>query len=206
MQESGTPPHSTDRRTTAILVVDVQQDFCAGGALAVPGGDQIVPVLNPLLARAGALRLTCYATRDWHPSHSNHFRPRGPWPVHCVAGTPGAQFHHDLRLPTGTVIVNKGVRPDSNGYSAFDPGLDDDTDLAVDAARRSITHFVAAGLATDYCVRASVLDALRRGFEVTLLADAIAAVDTTPGDGQRALEEMRAAGTVIAAAVDVHLE
>jgi nicotinamidase/pyrazinamidase len=170
MQESGTPPHSTDRRTTAILVVDVQQDFCAGGALAVPGGDQIVPVLNPLLARAGA------------------------------------QFHHDLRLPTGTVIVNKGVRPDSNGYSAFDPGLDDDTDLAVDAARRSITHFVAAGLATDYCVRASVLDALRRGFEVTLLADAIAAVDSAPGDGPRALEEMRAAGTVIAAAVDVHLE
>ena len=108
MQESGTPTHSTDRRTIAILVVDVQQDFCAGGALAVPGGDQVVPVLNALLARAGALGMACYATRDWHPSHSNHFRPRGPWPVHCVAGTPGAQFHDDLRLPTGTVIVNKG--------------------------------------------------------------------------------------------------
>jgi nicotinamidase/pyrazinamidase len=205
MQESGTPTHSTNRRTTAILIVDVQQDFCAGGALAVPGGDQVVPVLNPLLARASAVGLTCYATRDWHPSHSNHFRPRGPWPVHCVAGTPGARFHHALRLPAGTIIVNKGVRPDSDGYSAFDPALDDHTDLTFDAARRSITHFVATGLATDYCVRASVLDALRRGFEVTVLADAIAAVDSAPGDGQRALEEMRAAGAVIAATVDVPL-
>ena len=205
MQDSGIPAHSTDRRTTAILIVDVQQDFCAGGALAVPGGDQVVPVLNPLLARASAVGLTCYASRDWHPSHSNHFRPRGPWPVHCVAGTPGARFHPDLRLQAETVILNKGVRPDSDGYSAFDPSLDDDTDLAFDAARRSITHFVAAGLATDYCVRASVLDALRLGFEVTLLADAIAAVDSAPGDGQRALEEMRAAGAVIAAAVDVIL-
>jgi nicotinamidase/pyrazinamidase len=197
---SGAAPNLHDVRTTAILVVDTQQDFCAGGALAVPGGEAVVPVLNRVLAVAAERGLTCYATRDWHPADSHHFQPRGPWPVHCVAGTAGARFHPDLRRPTDTVIVNKGTLVDSDGYSAFDGCLDDGngTTLADDLARRGVTHLVIGGLATDYCVRASVLDALRRGFEVTVMADAIAAVEQRVGDGPRAIEEMRSAGATLA--------
>lgn len=193
---SGAAPDPPDARTTAILVIDTQRDFCAGGALAVPGGDEVVPGLNRVLATAVEQGLACYATRDWHPANSHHFQPNGPWPVHCVVGTAGARFHADLRLPTDAVIVNKGTQIDTDGYSAFDGYLEDASGsaLADDLARRGVTHVVIGGLATDYCVRASVLDALTAGFSVTLLLDAIAAVDSTAGDGTRALEEMRAAG------------
>ncbi|MEE2965328.1 MAG: isochorismatase family protein [Acidobacteriota bacterium] len=196
---SGSPTPRAHVDSTALLVIDVQRDFCVGGALAVPAGDQVVPVLNRVLAAAHERRLTCYATRDWHPANSQHFLPRGPWPVHCVAGTTGARFHPDLGLPTDTVIVNKGTEVDGDGYSAFDGCLDagSETVLADDLARRDVTHLVIGGFATDYCVRASVLDALTAGFDVTLLLDAVAAVDQTAGDGQRALDEMRAAGATL---------
>ena len=199
---SGSPTPRAHADFTALLVVDVQRDFCVGGALAVPAGDQVVEVLNRVLATAHDRGLTCYATRDWHPANSQHFLPHGPWPVHCVAGTAGARFHPDLRLPTDTVIVNKGTEIDGDGYSAFDGCLDagSGTVLADDLARRGVTHLVIGGLATDYCVRASVLDALTAGFDVTLLLDAVAAVDQTAGDGQRALDEMTAAGATLTTA------
>ncbi len=184
-----------DVTVTAVLVVDVQRDFCPGGALAVPHGDRVVKVLNPIVRAAHAQRLTVYATRDWHPHDSSHFLAGGgPWPVHCVAGSPGARFHPDLRLPAGTQVVNKGMAANSDGYSAFEGCLDDGTPLADDLRRHGITHLITGGLATDYCIRHSVLDAIRGGWRVTLVTDAIEAVELTPGDGERALAEMRDAG------------
>ena len=181
--------------TTAVLVVDVQRDFCQGGALAVPDGDRVVSVLNQVVQAAHARRLTVYATRDWHPPDSTHFLAGGgAWPVHCVARSPGARFHSDLRLPDGTLIVSKGIEATSDGYSAFEGCLDDGTPLAHDLRRRGVTHLVTGGLATDYCVRHSVLDAIRQGWRVTLVTDAVASVELTPGDGERALADMRRAG------------
>ena len=199
-------PAPEDVTVTAVLVVDVQLDFCPGGALAVPGGDRVVPVLNQILRAAHARRLTVYATRDWHPRASSHFLSGGgPWPVHCVAGSPGARFHPDLRLPEGTQVVSTGIESTSNGYSAFEGCLDDGTALADDLRRRGITHLVAGGLATDYCVRHSVLDAMRRGWRVTLVTDAIAAVDLTPGDGELALADMRAGGAALRPSTELDL-
>ena len=195
-----------DATVTAVLVVDVQRDFCPGGALAVPDGDRVVGVLNHILRAAHARRLTVYATRDWHPTGSTHFLASGgAWPVHCVAHTPGARFHSDLRLPDGTLIVSKGMDANSDGYSAFAGCLDDGTALAHDLRRRGITHLIAGGLATDYCVRHSVLDALRKGWRVTLVTDAIAAVELTPGDGERALADMRAAGAELRRSAELEL-
>ena len=194
-----------DAAGTTILVVDVQRDFCPGGALAVPDGDRVVPVLNQVLHASHARRLTVYASRDWHPPGSSHFLPGGAWPVHCVAGSPGARFHPDLRLPGGTLIVSKGIDADSDGYSAFEGCLDDGTMLADDLRRRGVTHLVIGGLATDYCVRHSVLDAIRKGLRVTLVTDAIAAVQLTPGDGERALAEMHTAGAELRRSTELAL-
>ena len=195
-----------DDTVTAVLVVDVQRDFCPGGALAVPDGDRVVPVLNQLLRAAHTRRLTVYATRDWHPTGSTHFLAGGGgWPVHCVAHSPGARFHSDLRLPDGTLIVSKGIEANSDGYSAFEGWLDDGTAFAHDLRRRGITHLVAGGLATDYCVRHSVLDGIRKGWRVTLVTDAIAAVQLTPGDGERALAEMRDAGADLKTSAEFEL-
>ena len=188
-------PAAPDDAVTAVLLIDVQRDFCPGGALAVPDGDRVVPVLNRVGHLAHALGLALYAPRDWHPPDSSHFvAGGGPWPVHCVAGSHGARFHADLRLPEGTLIVSKGLEARSDGYSAFVGCLDDGTPLALDLRRRGVTHLVIGGLATDYCVRHTVLDAIQQGWRVTLLTDAIAAVERTPGDGERALTEMRDAG------------
>ncbi|MDP6581593.1 MAG: nicotinamidase [Vicinamibacterales bacterium] len=199
------PPATPDDGTsTAVLVVDVQRDFCPGGALAVADGDRVVPVLNRILDAAHTRGCPVYATRDWHPPDSRHFLAGGgSWPVHCVAGSRGAQFHPDLRLPDGTEIVSTGTEADSDGYSAFEGTLDDGTPLAEDLRRRGITHMVAGGLATDYCVRHSVLDAIRGGWRVTLVTDAIAAVDLKPGDGAHALEEMRTAGAELCRSADL---
>ena len=195
-----------DATVTAVLVVDVQRDFCPGGALAVPGGDRVVPVLNQIVRAARARRLTIYATRDWHPRDSNHFLSGGgAWPVHCVAGSPGARFHPDLRLPKDTRIISTGIESTSDGYSAFEGSLNDGTALTDDLRRRGITHLIAGGLATDYCVRHSVLDAMRRGWRVTLVTDAIAAVELAPGDGERALADMRAGGAKLIPSTELEM-
>ena len=190
--------------SSALLMVDVQNDFCPGGALPVEGGDEVVPVLNRLAARASALGWPVYASRDWHPPDSLHFADNGGrWPVHCVAGTPGARLHPDLALPSGTMIVTKGTTPESQGYSGFEGTVAGRGWFADDLETRGITHIVVGGLATDHCVRATVLDALGRGYEVTVVEDAIRPVNVTPDDGARALEEMRGAGATVVTSAEV---
>ena len=186
---------------TALLIVDLQKDFCAGGTLAVPEGDGVVPVLNRVAARFAAQGAPVVASRDWHPAETSHFRDGGgPWPRHCVAGSEGAAFHDALELPAGAICVSKGQGPTEDGYSAFD-GKTPDGRLLEDVFRqRGIERLYVGGLATDYCVKHSVLDALRRGFEVTILTDAVAAVELHAGDSTRALDEMTAAGAALATA------
>ena len=181
----------------ALLMVDVQVDFCPGGALAVRGGDAVVPVANRLAARAAALGLPVYASRDWHPDGSAHFRPQGPWPRHCVAGTDGARLHPDLALPSTTQIVSKGTAADEHGYSVFEGRVAGRGEFGDDLVARGVTRLVVCGLATDYCVKATVLDALARGFRVTVVEDGVAAVDAAQGDGAQALARMREAGAAI---------
>lgn len=179
----------------ALLVVDVQNDFCPGGALAVPEGDQVVPVLNEWIRAAREAGVPVVASRDWHPAgHCSFAEQGGPWPVHCVQDTEGAAFHPDLRLPADALVISKGQSPERDNYSAFD-----DTGLADMLRERGVERVRVGGLAQDVCVRATVLDACEAGFETHLIADATRAVDVEPGDGERALEAMRAAGARIAA-------
>jgi nicotinamidase/pyrazinamidase len=181
-----------------LLVVDVQNDFCTGGALAVRDSERVIRSLNAHLARAAGGGAVVYASRDWHPSVTSHFRPYGGrWPVHCVKDTDGARFHPDLDLPSTTIVISKGEDAARAGYSAFDGRTEDGRTFAADLHDRGITHLMVGGLATDYCVKQSVLDALAGGFDVTVLSDAIAGVDAEPGDSARALEEMRARGAQV---------
>lgn len=176
----------------ALLIVDVQNDFCPGGALPVPEGDQVVAVLNRYMERLDA---PVFASRDWHPAETSHFKERGgPWPPHCVRDTAGAAFHPQLKLPADAVVVTKGTDPTDDGYSAFE-GVDQNG-MALGAAleQRGVRRLFVGGLATEYCVRASVLDALKQGLDVVLLTDAIRGIDVKPGDMTRALAEMQAAG------------
>ena len=179
----------------ALIVVDVQNDFCPGGALAVPDGDAVVPVLNAYAARAEASGLAIIASRDWHPRETTHFQQwGGPWPPHCIQETTGAAFHPALRLPASTLIASKGMSGKDDGYSALE-GIVPTGRTALDELRaRGVKRLHVGGLATDYCVRATVLGGLGSGFEVHLLRDAVRAVDVSPGDGDRALAEMLAAG------------
>lgn len=187
----------TDTRP-ALLIVDVQKDFCLGGALAVPNGDRVVEPLNRYIAGAAARGWPIYASRDWHPPITSHFQPHGgQWPPHCVQDSEGARFHDALRLPSSAVIVSKGQFPDRHGYSALEGVTPDGRTLLDDLRARGVTHLYVGGLATDYCVRQSVLDARKAGLSVTVLADAIAGVDVTPGDSARAIAEMTEAGAEI---------
>jgi nicotinamidase/pyrazinamidase len=182
----------------ALLIVDVQNDFCAGGALAVPGGDSVVPTINLVARSVRARGGLVLASRDWHPRESTHFSSHGgPWPVHCVAGTPGAQFHPGLDLPEGTQIVTKGDNPGAHGYSAFDGRMPSGEPLAEGLRARGVRRLLVAGLATDYCVKHSVLDARRAGLDVVVVADAIRGVEVRPGDSAAALAAMTAAGATV---------
>lgn len=184
-----------DPTRDALVVVDIQNDFCPGGALGVRGGDALVPVANRYLERFVRAGAPVFLTRDWHPPVTRHFRAFGGiWPPHCVQGTPGAAFHPDLAVPAGAVIVSKGMDPDQDAYSAFQAVDRSARPLPVVLAEQGVRRVYLGGLATDYCVRATVHDALREGFEVVVLADAIGAVDLEPGDGARAIAEMRGAG------------
>jgi len=179
----------------ALIMVDVQNDFCSGGALAVRGGDEVVPVLNDYASRFSRAGLPIYATRDWHPEETSHFEPwGGTWPPHCIAGTNGAAFHSGLRFPKETVIVSKGTQPERDSYSAFHGQDYDDRSFEESLRRRGVHHLYVGGLATDYCVKFSVLDALSQGFAVTVLVDAVRGVEREAGDSERALEQMKRAG------------
>jgi nicotinamidase/pyrazinamidase len=184
-----------DATRDALVIVDVQRDFCPGGTLAVSGGDEVVPVLNRYAERFAARGSAIFASRDWHPAWTTHFKEYGGvWPPHCVQATPGADFHAALALPDGTEIVSKGTDPDEDAYSVFQARTRAGTPFAEALAERGVRRLFIGGLATDYCVKATVLDARGRGFEVALLEDAVRAVDVSPGDGARALDEMASAG------------
>jgi nicotinamidase/pyrazinamidase len=179
----------------ALLILDVQNDFCAGGTLAVQGSDGVVHSLNRYIQEAVARGMPIYASRDWHPARSTHFASYGGvWPVHCVQGTAGARFHPSLRLPPTTIVISKGEDPEGHGYSAFEGRTSDGTLLFDRICKDEITHLYVGGLATDYCVKASVLDALSAGLKVTVLQDAVAGVDVHAGDSSRAIDEMRRGG------------
>ena len=192
-----------DRARSALLLVDVQIDFCPGGALPVPHGDRVVPVLNRYLADAVAHGMRIYASRDWHPAVTSHFKPfGGEWPPHCVQHTPGARFHPDLQLPPSTIVISKGDEPRRPGYSAFDGRTMEGKRLIDDLREQGVERLYVGGLATDYCVRASVLDARRAGLEVTVLGDAVAGIDLHAGDSDRAIADMREAGAAVTTAAE----
>jgi nicotinamidase/pyrazinamidase len=173
--------------TDALVIVDVQNDFCPGGPLAVPGGDEVATKLSGLAMkfRIGGARI--FATQDWHPEKHSSFKEQGgPWPPHCVQGTKGAEFHPGLHLPVGTAIVRKGADLNVDAYSGFL-----DSTLEAQLRRSGIKRLFVGGLATDYCVLNTVLDARTLGFDVFLLEDAIAAVDAEPGDGDKAIQKMK---------------
>lgn len=182
-------------RRSALVVVDVQVDFCPGGALPVPEGDRVVPPLNRYLELFNGRSAPIFASRDWHPATSKHFKDLGgPWPPHCVQGTQGAQFHPGLRLPEGTIVVSKGIANWDNGYSAMQAVTENGTQFTMLLRRMELDRLYVGGLATDYCVKETVLEALKEGFAVTLLTDAIRGVEVEPGDSDRAISEMLSAG------------
>jgi len=176
--------------TDALIVVDVQNDFCPGGALAVEDGDRVVAPLNRLIPRFKH----CVFSRDWHPKDHCSFAGEPEfvdksWPAHCVAHTHGAEFHPDLNVPDNARVVSKATTSEKEAYSAFDA-----TNLARELRDHGVKRVFVGGLATDYCVKSTVLDALAAGFDVVLLTDACRGVDNPPGSGAEAIEEMRQAG------------
>jgi nicotinamidase/pyrazinamidase len=179
----------------ALLIIDFQNDFTAGGALAVPGGDEIA---GPVQRLAPSFDFVA-ATRDWHPpDHASFETEGGPWPVHCVRDSPGAQLHPAMAAVELATIADVGRERDDEGYSGFE-----NSDLARTLRDAGVDEVHVCGLATDYCVRASAIDACREGFAVTVVEDAVRAVDVEPGDGERALAEMREAGATIATSDEV---
>ncbi len=176
----------------ALIVVDVQNDFCPGGTLAVPHGDEVIEPLNKLIDEFLERGAPVYKSRDWHPPETKHFAAHGgTWPVHCVQNTEGANFHSELRDDPRITVISKGLG-DKDCYSAFD-----ETDLATHLHQQNVEEVVVGGLATDYCVKNTVLDALKHGFKVKAVENAMRAVDLHPGDGERAIAEMRDAGAEI---------
>jgi nicotinamidase/pyrazinamidase len=176
----------------ALIVVDVQKDFCPGGTLAVAHGDEVVAPLNELMDEFLERGDPVYKSRDWHLPQTKHFQDYGgAWPVHCVQNTPGAEFHPQLKDDPRIRVISKGLG-DTDCYSAFD-----ETDLASQLHAQGVQEVLVGGLATDYCVKNTVLDALKHGFRVKALKNAMRAVDLKPGDGERAIQEMRAAGAEI---------
>lgn len=175
------------KKTKALLIVDMQNDFCPGGALAVPEGDKIVPIINKLITEFPVIS----ASKDWHPPDSVHFQK---WPVHCVADTTGADFHSELDTNSIDLVLLKGTFNKDNGYSAFEAT---NIDFVHWLHTRNVTDLFVCGLATDYCVKASCLDAVREGFHVFLIENAIRGVDLQSGDSEKAISDMYNAGVKI---------
>jgi nicotinamidase/pyrazinamidase len=170
----------------SLIVVDVQRDFCPGGALPVSDCNQIIPRLNKYVDTFNSVRARIFATRDWHPPNHVSFKPYGgPWPPHCVQCSKGAEFHPNLKLPRRAKVVCKATNPSIESYSGFDG-----TDLGQELRNKGVKRVFIGGLATEYCVKNTVLDALNLGFEAVLLADATRGIDLKPDDTQNAIQEM----------------
>lgn len=177
----------------ALIVVDVQNDFLPGGALAVKDGDAVIPVINECIGVFTAKTLPIFATADWHPTdHCSFLENGGTWPKHCVANSPGAQFAKDLELPHDATIVHKGTDVDKEAYSGFQG-----TDLTGQLHEQGVKRVLVGGLATDYCVLNTVMDALNEGFDVVLFTQAVRAVDLNAGDGDRAVASMLKRGAQV---------
>lgn len=194
-------------RSTALVVVDVQNDFAdPAGGLAVRGGDAVVPLVNRAIAAALAAGSLVVYTQDWHPESTPHFaKDGGVWPVHCVADTWGAELHPDVRVDGPRVRKGSNGEDGYSGFSMRDPVSGETIPTQLDGMlrERSIASVVTCGLATDYCVKATALDAVRLGYRTAILVDAVAAVDVEPGDGERALSELDAAGVERATTADL---
>ena len=193
---------------SALIIVDVQNDFCPGGALPVPDGDRVVEPINRMIDLFAVRKQPIVYSEDCHPKKTRHFKKYGGiWPVHCVKGTHGAKLNQNLKLLGRTVY--KGTSDADDGYSAFEgvePGMGHgscDTFLATILEEKKVNTVFIGGLATDYCVKATVLDALKLGFEVYLLEDACRAVNIKPNDGKKAIAEMKKAGAVITSVKEV---
>ncbi len=183
----------------ALIIVDVQNDFCPGGSLAVSRGDAVVPPLNKLIRDFEKAGDSVFFTRDWHPeNHVSFTSYGGTWPAHCVANTHGAEFHPELLIPDGAVIISKAADADEDAYSGFQG-----TDLDKRLKALGAAQIVVGGLATDYCVKATVLDALINGYGVSVISDGIAAVNAAPEDGKTALKEMADKGARIVSSADL---
>jgi len=179
----------------ALLIIDFQNDFTSAGALEVPGGDEIAEPVKRLADHFDFVA----ATRDWHPpDHASFQTEGGPWPVHCVRGTPGAEFHPAMDGIETDAVVDVGQGRDDEGYSGFE-----NSDLARILHEHGVEEVCVCGLATDYCVRASAIDACKEGFEVTVVEDAVRGVEVNPGDSERALRDMRDAGARVAGSDEV---
>jgi nicotinamidase/pyrazinamidase len=176
--------------TDALIIVDVQNDFCPNGALPVPEGDQVIPALNDYIKIFKKTNAKILATRDWHPPNHISFKAQGgPWPPHCVQNTDGAKFHPDLNLPSSAIIISKAMNPLKESYSGFD-----ETELANTLTSQGITRLFVGGLATDYCVKNTVLDARKLGFETILLLDATRGINLEPTDVAKAIAEIIKSG------------
>jgi nicotinamidase/pyrazinamidase len=183
-----------DMAKTALIVVDVQRDFCEGGALAAAETRSLMEPLREYIDAARRNGATIVYTRDWHPAKHTSFKENGgPWPVHCVADTPGAELHPPLRAIEGDIVIHKGVGLDGQGYSGFDS-----TELAESLRKREIKRVLVTGIATEYCVRATALDALKEGFETLVVDDLVRSVQ--PSETEKVLDELKAAGVEITTA------
>lgn len=191
-------------KNAALLIVDVQNDFCPGGALQILDGDRVVEPINRALEYFSAAGLPILASRDWHPPKTRHFRDfGGGWPIHCVQGTAGAAFHPGLRLPEEAVILSKGINPELDGYSAFE-GITADGRMMADLLHElKVRKLYVGGLATDFCVLCTTLEALRNGIKVTVLTDAVAGVDMVPGESACALDDMEKSGAQLATVAEL---
>ena len=176
--------------TDALIIGDVQIDFLPGGALPIPRGDEIIPVLNDYIYLFVAAKAKIFATRDWHPPNHMSFKPfGGPWPMHCLQNSEGAKFHPDLKLPKDVIVISKATDPQREAYSAFEG-----TPLADELRAKGITRVFVGGVATDYCVRFTVIDALSLGFPAFLLSDATRGINVHPADSEKAVQAMLAKG------------
>jgi nicotinamidase/pyrazinamidase len=179
----------------ALLLVDPQNDFCPGGSLPVTDGEAVMPVLSSWAAAAAQAGVPIFVSRDWHPPKTTHFKEfGGVWPPHCVIGTRGAEFHPRLRLPAEAIVVSKGMGDTEDAYSAFQACDESDTPFETLLRQRGVRTLYVMGLATDYCVKQSVLDGLAHGFGISVVHEGIRAVNLQPDDGQQALDQMRESG------------
>ncbi len=183
------------RSDEALVVVDVQNDFCPAGSLAVPDGDAVVPALNEYIDAFHRRGCAVFVSRDWHPKVTRHFKEHGgAWPAHCVQGTEGAAFHPGLKLPKEALILSKGTDPDKEGYSVFSARDDKGVTFETLLATMGIKQLTIGGLATDYCVKETGLEALDKGYKVHILVNAVRGVNLHPGDADKALAELASRG------------